>query len=152
MTKTLNTAGSASRRSRVLLCILTLLLMVGIFQDTGLMTCNPLAPTMASAADPFDDMFTIGKDGVLTATSAAKTVDFKSAIEKYRNIALVITSVLTITMLIFMLLQFTKLGAAGDNEMQRKKAIMGILTTGIATGLLGSATIVVGFFWNALTK
>ena len=55
-------------------------------------------------------------------------------------------------MLIFMLIQFTKLGAAGDNEMARKKAIAGILTTGIATALLGGATIVVGFFWNVITN
>ena len=76
---------------------------------------------------------------------------FTTVITKYKAIAVAIMGILTITMLIFMLLQFTKLGAAGDNEMARKKAIMGILTTGIATALLGGATIIVGFFWGALT-
>lgn len=75
---------------------------------------------------------------------------FTTIITKYKSIAVAIMGVLTITMLIFMLIQFTKLGAAGDNEMARKKAIMGILTTGIATALLGGATIIVGFFWGAL--
>ena len=77
---------------------------------------------------------------------------FTVAITQYRTIAVAITGILTITMLIFMLIQFTKLGASGDNEMARKKAIMGILTTGIATALLGGATIIVGFFWNVLTS
>ena len=76
---------------------------------------------------------------------------FTAVITKYKSIAVAIMGILTITMLIFMLIQFTKLGAAGDNEMARKKAIMGILTTGIATALLGGATIIVGFFWGALT-
>jgi len=76
---------------------------------------------------------------------------FTTIITKYKSIAVAIMGILTITMLIFMLIQFTKLGAAGDNEMARKKAIMGILTTGIATALLGGATIIVGFFWGALS-
>jgi len=53
-------------------------------------------------------------------------------------------------MFIFMLVQFAKLGAAGDNEQGRKRAIAGILTTGIATALLGGASVVIGFFWNIL--
>ena len=63
---------------------------------------------------------------------------------------MVITSILTITMFIFMLVQFTKLGASGDNDSARKKAIAGILTTGIATALFGGASIIIGFFWNFL--
>ena len=61
-----------------------------------------------------------------------------------------ITGILAVTMFIFMLVQFTKLGAAGDNEQSRKRAIAGILTTGIATALLGGASVVIGFFWNIL--
>jgi len=76
--------------------------------------------------------------------------DFITVMTQYRTIAVAITGILTITMLIFMFIQFTKLGASGDNEMARKKAIMGILTTGIATALFGGATIVIGFFWNVL--
>lgn len=71
-------------------------------------------------------------------------------ISKYKTIATAISGVLTITMLIFLLIQISKLGAAGDNDVARKKAIMGILTTGLATALFGGVTIVVGFFWNIL--
>ena len=84
--------------------------------------------------------------GGITDDDGSQSIEL--VITKYKTIATAIMGVLTITMLIFMLIQFTKLGAAGDNEIGRKKAIMGILTTGIATALLGGATIVVGFFWN----
>lgn len=97
----------------------------------------------------------ISDDGTINDNSevAQQNTDgsFTTVITKYKSIAVAIMGILTITMLIFMLIQFTKLGAAGDNEMARKKAIMGILTTGIATALLGGATIIVGFFWGALT-
>ena len=60
------------------------------------------------------------------------------------------TGIATLLMLVFTILQIVKLGASGDNEMNRKRAIMGILTTGIATALLGGITVFVGFFWGAL--
>ena len=53
-------------------------------------------------------------------------------------------------MLAFTIIQIVKLAAAGDNEMNRKRAIGGILTTGIATALLGGLSVFVGFFWGAL--
>lgn len=94
----------------------------------------------------------VGDDGKVGEVSGGGEGGFTVVITQYRTIAVAITGILTITMLIFMLIQFTKLGASGDNEMARKKAIMGILTTGIATALLGGATIIVGFFWNVLTS
>lgn len=97
----------------------------------------------------------VSDDGKINESSEVATQNtdgsFTTIITKYKSIAVAIMGILTITMLIFMLIQFTKLGAAGDNEMARKKAIMGILTTGIATALLGGATIIVGFFWGALS-
>lgn len=94
----------------------------------------------------------VGDDGNVGEVGGGGEGGFTVVITQYRTIAVAITGILTITMLIFMLIQFTKLGASGDNEMARKKAIMGILTTGIATALLGGATIIVGFFWNVLTS
>lgn len=95
----------------------------------------------------------IGNDGTVGQIGDGSAADgFTTVMTQYRRIAVAITGILTITMLIFMLIQFTKLGASGDNEMARKKAIMGILTTGIATALLGGATIIIGFFWNVLSS
>lgn len=94
----------------------------------------------------------VGDDGTVGTVGDGTSQGFTTVMTQYRTIAVAITGILTITMLIFMLIQFTKLGASGDNEMARKKAIMGILTTGIATALLGGATIVIGFFWNVLSS
>lgn len=119
----------------------------------GTNTTGKTDTTSSSGTNIFD---VIGDDGQVVNNGGGFNTDEDSGqsittiITKYKTIATAIMGILTITMLIFMLIQFTKLGAAGDNEMQRKRAIMGILTTGIATALLGGATVVVGFFWNAV--
>lgn len=95
-----------------------------------------------------DDGSITGNGGFETSGNTGKSIS--NVLSKYKELAVGVMGVLTVTMLIFMLIQFAKLGASGDNDMARKKAIMGILTTGIATALLGGSTIVVGFFWGAL--
>lgn len=123
------------------------------------MSAMSLTPAFAAGGDgggtgggPSSIFDVVGDDGTVgTVGDGDAEGGFKTVMTQYRKIAVAITGILTITMLIFMLIQFTKLGASGDNEMARKKAIMGILTTGIATALLGGATIIVGFFWNVLS-
>lgn len=88
------------------------------------------------------------KGGVSAADNTAGSI--ATVMTKGKAIALGFTGIATLIMLVCMIIQFLKLGAAGDNEMSRKRATMGILTTGIATALLGGATVVVGFFWGAL--
>ncbi len=91
---------------------------------------------------------------VIPATDQGTNNDkqLSGLVNRYQKIASIICGILAVTMFILMLLQFTKLGAAGDNEQARKRALGGILTTGIATALLGSASVVIGFFWNALAN
>lgn len=140
--------GGRARLAAVLTAIVLMLTGVGVFAAPEVV---PFAPTMVHA-DVFDDFVTVDASGKVTAGASSTAPDMGGLVTQYKTIATVITSILTITMLIFMLIQFTKLGAAGDNEMARKKAIAGILTTGIATALLGGATIVVGFFWNVISN
>lgn len=78
--------------------------------------------------------------------------DFNGLMSRYKNIIMAFTGILTITCFGAMILQITKLAASGDNEQARRKAIMGILTTGIGVALLGSATIVIGFFYGAISN
>ena len=128
---------------------------------------TPFAPVSAFAADPAgtgttgagsatDNIFSgiVNDDGSIKLADKdaddAKTLG--GIVTTYRTIASAITGILAVTMFIFMLVQFSKLGAAGDNEQARKRAIAGILTTGIATALLGGATIVIGFLWNILSN
>ena len=116
------------------------------------MSGMPFTTAYAASSGPSGIFDVVGDDGTVGTVGEGGEQGFATVISQYRAIAVAITGILTITMLIFMLIQFTKLGASGDNEMARKKAIMGILTTGIATALLGGATIVVGFFWNVLSS
>jgi len=140
--------GRSTKFAAILAAIILIITGVGLFIAPDAV---PFAPTVAQA-DVFDDFVSVDASGKITAGANTSAPNMGGLVKQYKTIATVITSILTITMLIFMLIQFTKLGAAGDNEMARKKAIAGILTTGIATALLGGATIVVGFFWNVITN
>lgn len=74
----------------------------------------------------------------------------KLAMDKYKGIGTLITGLAAITAIISLLVQITKLGAAGDNERQRAVALRGIFFSGAALAIFGSLTLVVGFFWGAL--
>ena len=133
-----------STKARILTFLMAFVLIFTLVSAAAL-------PAMANGIiDTVDNTGKTTANGGGFATNTNTEQSIATVIGKYKTIATAITGILTGTMLIFMLIQFTKLGAAGDNEMARKKAIMGILTTGIATALLGGATIVVGFFWNAI--
>jgi hypothetical protein len=69
--------------------------------------------------------------------------------EKYRGIIIGVSGIATLTMLAAFIFNFTKLGATSGNEKERRSTITAILFTGIATALLGSVTIVMGFFYNS---
>lgn len=71
-------------------------------------------------------------------------------LDRYKTVGTAIFGFCTVTAFILMVIQFTKLAAAGDNEQARKKAIMGILTCGVAIMLLGGITIVINFFYTGL--
>ena len=127
-------------RKRAMSLVMTLVMCLSMF---GMMNF--------AQADIFTDYVNINGNQVsVAAGNNNAALNMGGVVSKYQSIASVITGLLTVTMFIFMLIQFTKLGAAGDNESARKKAITGIMTTGIATALLGGATIIIGFFWNFL--
>lgn len=146
---------SNSFKTRIMSFLMAFMLFFGMaVQSAPLAYAKGTTTTTTTPKTAASSIFDIvGDDGAIAdndITGANSEGSFQIVISKYKSIAVALMGVLTITMLIFMLIQFTKLGAAGDNEMARKKAIMGILTTGIATALLGGSTIVVGFFWGAL--
>ena len=148
----MNVLTKTAMKSRVTAFLMALVLAI------GLMLPAYATPSSAPESGGGNGIFDIvGDDGHIntddpTIKDDSTTGGFATVIQRYKTIATAILGILAITMLIFMLIQITKLGASGDNEMARKKAIGGILTTGIATALLGGSAIVVGFFWNILTK
>ena len=133
--------------------ILTVVMLLALcFSTFSVADAAPGDKATSATTSVFDDYVQVGESGKVTVAdgSDGEALQLGGVVSKYKSVAVVITSILTITMFIFMLVQFTKLGASGDNDSARKKAIAGILTTGIATALFGGASIIIGFFWNFL--
>ena len=85
------------------------------------------APRQAFAADPAINEYALGvTDGKLTVGGADVTEhDLSSTVPKYQAILSAALGILAITMFILTLIQFVKLGGAGDNLMRRRRAING---------------------------
>lgn len=71
-------------------------------------------------------------------------------LDKYRGLISALSGGGALTMLLFFIINFGKLGASAGNPQQRQSALMGLLFTGIATALLGSIMIFFQFFYHAL--
>lgn len=114
-----------------------------------------IVPAFASASPkPFLDFsfddgkvnISVGDDTSITDSESA----YKNLFTNYKSIAQVCTAICIITSLICFLYQIAKLGAAGDNDRERKVAIKGILITGLVLTGFGGLEILVSVFWNAL--
>lgn len=83
-------------------------------------------------------------------TSTISAADAADSIERFRELGVVITGLGALTCVFFLALSITKLGAAGDNEMARRRAIAGLATSSIAVVILGGLSAYLGFFWKFL--
>lgn len=70
-------------------------------------------------------------------------------IEKYRNFIVGISGIGAVSMIMFFIFQFMKLGASAGNPQARSQALTGLIWSGIAAAGLGAVTIIVGFFYSA---
>jgi len=110
-------------------------------------------------------MLTAVKHCVATANAASVTIpgrqipslgtppdpdDFMTFFHNFKTIGTAVSGVCTITALIFFIINVTKLSVSAGNDMQRARAVKGILFSGISLALFGSITIVAGTFWNAI--
>lgn len=71
-------------------------------------------------------------------------------LNKYKGVLVLVGSIATITALMFLIINITKLGGAGNNPTTRQSAVMGIIWSGIAIALLGSVTMWFGYFFYFL--
>lgn len=84
-------------------------------------------------------------------SSSSSSIDEGKLLDKYKDLATFITAILTATSLFSLFYFVSKLSlAAGAHEMIRKRAIMGIATSAVGVALMGSATIILAFFYNLL--
>lgn len=100
---------------------------------------------------------TISDTGALTIsgqsgmTSSAKSGGAWTAfIAKYRNFIIGISGIGAVSMILFFIFQLLKLGATAGNPQARSQALSGLIWSGVAAAGLGSATIIVGFFYSSL--
>lgn len=111
-------------------------------------------PMQTQAADI--PKVTLGADGVVKADGAlAKNTNgmsgaWNSFIDKYRFWISGFSGIAAVTMILFFIINFMKLGASSGNPQGRSNAIAGLVWTGLAAAGLGGVSIVVAFFYNAL--
>ena len=96
-----------------------------------------------------DGNLSVGGGGFTEAGGDSTSV-WTTLFTKYRGIIAGISGIGTITMILFFIMNFLKLGASAGNPNARRDAITGCLWTGIATVGLGSVTLFAGFFYNIL--
>lgn len=82
--------------------------------------------------------------------NADKDNFFNTVLTEYRGIVMFISGIGTISMILFFILNFINLGKSQGNPQERQKAISGLIISGIASAGLGSVTMIVALFFNAL--
>lgn len=129
-------------------------LMVFLFTFMGL---NLFAPITAHAEGNVGDVnVTVGDDGQLTVNGGGMSSSTKSGsawtefIKKYRNFIVGISGIGAVSMILFFVMNFMKLGANAGNPQGRSQAITGLVFSGLAAAGLGAVSIIVGFFYSAL--
>lgn len=74
----------------------------------------------------------------------------KRFLDRYRYVVAGISGVGTVSMILFFILGFIRLGSVTDNPEERSNTIRGLFLTGVATACLGAVTLITGIFYNAL--
>ena len=95
---------------------------------------------------------TMDKNGnlVIDGISSDDTSSWNQLFSRFKGIIVGLTGVGTLVMIVLFIIQFMKLGSSAGNPQARSQALTGVLWTGVAAALLGSVTIIVGFFYNAI--
>lgn len=118
------------------------------------MSLSIFAPTKAYANGISGISVNIDDNGQLTTTgdidsngkSGKAWTDF---IMKYRNFIVGISGIGMVSMILFFIMNFLKLGATAGNPTERQKVLTGLIWSGVAAAGLGSVTTFVGFFYGA---
>lgn len=82
--------------------------------------------------------------------NGSKGDSWTQLIKKYRFFIAGISGIGAVSMILFFIMNFMKLGANSSNPQERSKATIGLVFSGIAAAGLGAVTFIVGLFFNAL--
>jgi len=109
--------------------------------------------TYEPVATDINDISVEMKDGKIELTgfgSGDQSSAWSNIFVKYKTFIAGISGVAAITMLVFFIINFMKLGASSGNPQARQQALMGVLWTGLAAAGLGAVSIFFGFFYSIL--
>lgn len=109
--------------------------------------------TYEPVATDINDISVEMKDGKIELKgfgSGDQSSTWSNIFAKYKTFIAGISGVAAITMLVFFIINFMKLGASSGNPQARQQALMGVLWTGLAAGGLGAVSIFFGFFYSIL--
>lgn len=114
----------------------------------------------AAFAESFDNKLdvdmklSIGEDGLIKIEDRKSNLTsektWNALIKRYKNVIVGFSAVAALTMLMWFIFKFTKLGVYADNPQQRAEVIRGLWVTGIATAFLGSVSLFVYIFYTML--
>lgn len=124
----------------------------GYGTGTGGVTGGGASGDHFSASMGSDGSVTIGLPNATGVSANDPSSAFQTIFQKYKGIGVAITGICAITAILSLLIQITKLGAAGDNERLRTSAMKGIIYSGAVLAAFGSLALTIGFFWNAFNE
>ena len=76
---------------------------------------------------------------------------FADTLKNFKALGTAFAGICTIIALVMLVISITKLSASADNDAMRRKALIGILFSGISLALFGGATVIFGVFWNFIS-
>ena len=106
------------------------------------------SPASALTLDPSAWRPFGGLSGGLGGSPTTKALE--KPLGSLKSVFLLIFALGTITAILFLMINITRLGGAGDNPAERRNAILGILFSGVALALLGGLSFVLALAWNFL--
>lgn len=114
-------------------------------------TVGHVAPMQAHAADiPEVTVDKTGKVNTGTLKKGDMSKSWTTLIGKYRFWIAGFSGIAAVSMILFFILNFMKLGASAGNPSARSQALSGLIWTGLAAAGLGAVSVIVGFFYSAL--
>lgn len=136
--------------NKVLLGSLAALGVAGAFTSVS----APIDAHAAKGDEIANSNVTVDKNGKITYSgdlaTGADGSSWTKLIAKYRFFIAGISGVGAVSMILFFIMNFLKLGATASNPQERSRAIMGLVFSGLAAAGLGAVTFIVGIFFNAL--
>jgi len=97
----------------------------------------------------------INSKGKVSVANENGKVESKSTIwnrllDRYRYVVAGISAFGAVTMILFFIIGFGRLGANSTNPEGRSRAIMGLILAGVAATGLGAVAMITGIFYNSL--